>query len=179
MAKAAFALATVLLAATTAIAVAEPSYESRGYGGPLGVGPNFHSSESYSSPERSKPKRVYKERSSEPKRRSRAVDTDDTPKSAPVKKEAENQKAAETENSSIAGATSNSAKTVAIETPAPGKVKAGVEKENSTIARASLDDGKTTSATETKPAETPKTSQNVGCKKYFPTAGMTLSVPCE
>jgi len=29
------------------------------------------------------------------------------------------------------------------------------------------------------PAPQPKTSKSVGCKKFFPTVGMTLTVPCE
>jgi hypothetical protein len=29
------------------------------------------------------------------------------------------------------------------------------------------------------PIEEAKVDRNVGCKKFFPTVGMTLSVPCE
>jgi hypothetical protein len=32
---------------------------------------------------------------------------------------------------------------------------------------------------EATPAEEPKVSRNVGCKKFFPSVGMTLTVPCE
>jgi len=33
--------------------------------------------------------------------------------------------------------------------------------------------------TETKPNDKPRTTKNVGCKKFFPSVGMTLSVTCE
>jgi hypothetical protein len=50
--------------------------------------------------------------------------------------------------------------------------------ENSTIATASLDSNDT-NETEAKPTDEPKAPRNVGCKKFFPTVGMTLTVPCE
>ena len=53
-----------------------------------------------------------------------------------------------------------------------------VETENSTISTASVDKGE---AGEPKAAASPepKVSKAVGCKKFFPTVGMTLTVPCE
>ena len=33
--------------------------------------------------------------------------------------------------------------------------------------------------TETEPRNKPKTTGNVSCKKFFPTVGMTLTVPCD
>jgi hypothetical protein len=71
---------------------------------------------------------------------------------------------------------------------APAKTEA--ESENSTISTASVEpsksveptsETKTEDKTEAKKAagEEPKVSANVGCKKFFPTVGMTLSVPCE
>ena len=50
--------------------------------------------------------------------------------------------------------------------------------ENSTISTASLDKSETIDTEET-PAEEPKVNRNVGCKKFFPSVGMTLTVPCE
>jgi len=50
--------------------------------------------------------------------------------------------------------------------------------ENSTISTASLDKSETIDTEET-PTEEPKVNRNVGCKKFFPTVGMTLTVPCE
>jgi hypothetical protein len=57
---------------------------------------------------------------------------------------------------------------------APIEVEA--ESENSTISTASVDESE---IVEAKPVEAPKVSKNVGCKKFFPTVGMTLTVPCE
>ena len=50
--------------------------------------------------------------------------------------------------------------------------------DNSTISTASLDKSETIDTEET-PAEEPKVNRNVGCKKFFPSVGMTLTVPCE
>ena len=50
--------------------------------------------------------------------------------------------------------------------------------ENSTISTASLDKSETIDTGET-PTEEPKINRNVGCKKFFPSVGMTLTVPCE
>ena len=50
--------------------------------------------------------------------------------------------------------------------------------ENSTISTASLDKSETIDTEET-PTEEPKVNRNVSCKKFFPTVGMTLTVPCE
>lgn len=50
--------------------------------------------------------------------------------------------------------------------------------ENSTISTASLDNDETIE-TEVEAKDEPEISSNVGCKKFFPTVGMTLTVPCE
>jgi N-acetylglutamate synthase/N-acetylornithine aminotransferase len=50
--------------------------------------------------------------------------------------------------------------------------------ENSTISTASLDKSETIDTEETL-TEEPKINRNVGCKKFFPSVGMTLTVPCE
>jgi hypothetical protein len=34
-------------------------------------------------------------------------------------------------------------------------------------------------AVETETKDKPRTTKNVGCKKFFPSVGMTLSVTCE
>ncbi len=52
------------------------------------------------------------------------------------------------------------------------------DNENSTISTASLDESETID-TEGTPTQEPKVNRNVGCKKFFPTVGMTLTVPCE
>lgn len=50
--------------------------------------------------------------------------------------------------------------------------------ENSTISTASLYKSESIDTEET-PIEEPKVNKKVGCKKFFPTVGMTLTVPCE
>jgi len=57
-------------------------------------------------------------------------------------------------------------------------VKTKLKNENSTISNVSLDKY---DAIETKTEETeaPKVRKKTGCKKFFPTVGMTLTVPCE
>lgn len=53
----------------------------------------------------------------------------------------------------------------------------GPQNENSTISTAaSAASGK---ATDLQPLEHVAADKNVGCKKYFPSTGLTLSVPCE
>ena len=55
--------------------------------------------------------------------------------------------------------------------------------QNSTISTVALPSNPTAKEkpveTETKPKNEPKTTGNVGCKKFFPTVGMTLTVPCD
>ena len=68
------------------------------------------------------------------------------------------------------------AKKVATVNTAP--IKTDAENENSTISTASLDKSEIIDTEET-PTDEPKVSRNVGCKKFFPTVGMTLTVPCE
>ncbi len=179
MAWARLVIAAALFALATAAASAQnyPSYEGRGYGGPLGVGPNFHSNDSGGSYQHSAPRRVYRDT---PRHEAPVHRKTSTAKSAPADDDADKVKdKAENENSGIARGTLAKADS--------GSDKAdtakGVHNENSTIARASLDTdtagGKSTAKSTSEPTSEPKTTQNVGCKKYFPAAGMTLSVPCE
>ena len=52
------------------------------------------------------------------------------------------------------------------------------DNENSTISTASLGNDETIE-TAAMANDEPMVSSNVGCKKFFPTVGMTLTVPCE
>ena len=54
---------------------------------------------------------------------------------------------------------------------------AEMEDENSTISTAWLDNDETIE-TEAMPEDEPKTTRNVGCKKFFPSIGRSLTVPC-
>jgi hypothetical protein len=175
MARVVFAIATVFLVAMTAIASAQ-SYKSRGYGGPLNVGPNFKEGGQYTPPS-------YGPKSSTKKRyKKRRVDRADKKRKSPAKKEVDTAKAApvdkgvERENSSISSLGGDTD-----ETSAPKKTESakGPQSENSTIsyAEAGKDDGVESPAV-AKGDDEPKRA-NVGCKKYFPSAGMTLSVPCD
>ncbi len=53
-----------------------------------------------------------------------------------------------------------------------------LDDENSTISTASLGNDETIE-TAAMANDEPMVSSNVGCKKFFPTVGMTLTVPCE
>ena len=57
------------------------------------------------------------------------------------------------------------------------------EDKNSAISAASVKTNATivenAVETETKPKDKPRTTKNVGCKKFFPSVGMTLTVTCE
>jgi hypothetical protein len=182
MAKVSLAIAAGFLLAMTASAGAEgPSYESRGYGGPLYVGPNFQAGGQHGPPiydtnpssrEHHKKKRTYEAIKSHKAHPEKEKETD-TAKSVPEKSAPEKDEV-ESENSSIARASTGA------DEPSGGKVaaKAGTENENSSISAVELTTG-TTAEKSTAASDTPKTTTNVGCKKYFPTAGMTLSVPCD
>lgn len=80
---------------------------------------------------------------------------------------------AQTEHSAITttGAAIASQVKAAI-TPEP----TGPQSENSTISTVAATPEK---ASEAKPVEQVAADKNVGCKKYFPSTGLTLSVPCE
>ena len=149
MARSILALAAACFALPTACAAGDyMTYEGRGYGGPLGVGPNFHSSEP------SKPKRYRKPRykpSHKPSKnvKKRPAKETETAKSAP-EKAAPATKDAVSQNSSIStGATT-----------AAGSTQASAQE------------------TATKPSSDTETS-SVGCKRFIPSIGETVTVPCD
>ncbi len=65
-----------------------------------------------------------------------------------------------------------------VKTAKTAPIKTDAENENSTISTASLDKNETIE-TEVIAKDEPKATRKVGCKKFFPTVGMTLTVPCE
>ena len=176
MAKLVLAIAAALLAAMTAVASAQGYGGQRGYGGPLYIGPNFekggqhetplYGSDSYSKKKYNK-KRTYRAKKKPSTRDSEDVDT---AKTAPAEEE---EKEATSENSSISGQAADT-----VEPSAPKKTEKASGPENSTIARAgSSEDG---TAVAKGNDDAPKESaRKVGCKKYFPTSGVTLTVPCD
>jgi hypothetical protein len=68
MLKVVFAIGAGWLAVLTGVALAGPSYESRGYGGPLYVGPDFHKGGQHETPTYGK--RTYKKKKTYKKTRS-------------------------------------------------------------------------------------------------------------
>jgi len=173
MAKVRLTIAAAFLAAMTVFATAgELSYESRGYGGPLYIGPNFHSNDS-ASPKRSRERRTYRrtrQREAQPSR-DRTPEKTDTAKASPVKNDGQ------TENSSL----SAPGKDETVETARNTSLNGEVDSENSTLSTLGKDEAVevNTAERETKAKKEPETSKTVDCKKYFPTAGMTISVPCD
>ena len=93
------------------------------------------------------------------------------------RRERAEQDASENENSTISATASSEPAAKKVETAATTPVKAKLENENSTISTAAVDLSENTGAKEA-PIEA-ASDRNVGCKKYFPTVGMTLSVRCE
>jgi hypothetical protein len=181
MSKAFFAAVAVLLLlmAPLTTTVCAQSYESRGYGGPLYIGPNFqqggqHAPPVYNSgPSRS---RSYDDGDGEAtsKRRATRSHKQRKPETTTAKKSKPVEPAPEKPAKSEAKPTD----TAAIEP----KTKTRIEGENSSLTRAS-DIKSTAEASPAKPVPSKRASEDsgkgVGCKKYFPSAGMTLTVPCE
>jgi hypothetical protein len=179
-----------------------PGYEERGYGGPLYVGPNFHeggqythpiygsgayhapSSSEYRAPSVSEYRGTTRQRSVT---RSSDDTREATHRSVRDDKPSETKtKTANTENSSIAVVRLDTTEPVAkpkddkaIEMKPAGTRQATTE--NSSIAGLA----KRTDTAEVVPklsAEAkPKVEADiaVNCKKYFPTVGLTISVPCD
>jgi hypothetical protein len=197
MSKTGFAIAASALMLTCGAAMAQdaPSYESRGYGGPLYIGPNFHQGGQMSPPTYDSGSRSSTERYRAPQRldrvesRKRNSDDDDVKtakKPAPEKEATEKTAKAESENSSISVAAdankkpTDTAKTDMTKTDAARADSQKSANENSTIASVATTakaDPVKTSATK---ADTDGASAKPsGCKRYFPTIGQTLSVPCD
>ena len=189
----------VALTAAPAVAQNGPSYEDRGYGGPLYVGPNFHEggqynhpiygSGSYHSPSSSDHRAPT---SSESRVRQRSVNRsrDDDTHEAPTRGATRDVKPSETktntadsENSSIAAPTQPTAQPKDNTPAEAAPTQQATTTENSSIAVLA---SRTDTAEVAKPkddvkvkADTAADSKPVGCTKYFPTVGLTLSVACD
>jgi hypothetical protein len=125
---------------------------------------------SYTEEKRERPSRAAKKLST----RESDSDAKETAKeakaavAAPQKDEASNEPSAIT---TTGAAIANQVK-AAVATPE----KTGPQNENSTISTATTT---TSKPIETKGIEQVTADKNIGCKKYFPSTGLTLSVPCE
>ena len=203
MSKTALILAAgfaVALTAAPAFAQNGPSYEDRGYGGPLYVGPNFHEGGQYTHPiygsgsyhnPSSSDYRAPSSSESRVRQRSVSRSKDDDAHEAVTHRAARDDKPSETkaktadsDNSSIAASTDPAAQPKSDKTEqvtAPTKQAATTE--NSSIAIIAT---RTDTAEVAKPkddvkvkADTAADSRPVGCTKYFPTVGLTLQVVCD
>jgi hypothetical protein len=196
----AIAAACFALVPAAALAQEEPTYEGRGYGGPLGVGPNFQQGGQWGPP-------IYgagrehsstTERYSAPQHIDRAQrkrnDDDNDVKTAKKTPEPKDSKeaTARSENSSIVSVGADTDKS----TPVTEQKKADVansdrsksdksksSSENSTIA--SVGSNTTANADPvkgqlSKRVVTDASGNTVAtCKRYFPTVGQTITVPCD
>lgn len=155
MNKSLIALATAAAVIAATMSQAEAGFRiGIGFGVPIGLGAFSHNHGSYQAP-----RRVYRAERA-PVRARKAQPT------AVAKDEVEKveKSIAQNENSSITVAAVNVANT-----------------ENSSITVASTDEAKTVEpvkTAETKKSE-PAVAQKLDCKKFFPSVGLTLTVPCE
>ena len=190
-----FALIGLFIALTTAAAVAQeqPTYEGRGYGGPLGVGPNFQQGGQWGPPVYGQGQSKSVERYREPQhidrvQRKRNTDDDNvkTAKKTPAPEELKEAKS-QSENSSIVTIGPDQDKT----TPVTEQKKTDLAKsdnsksrnENSTIASVALSATANADPVKgqlSKRVDTDGSGKTVAtCKRYFPTVGQTITVPCD
>ena len=201
MSKRTFALIGLFVALTTGAALAqeEPTYEGRGYGGPLGVGPNFQQGGQWGAPiygagrEHSSTTERYREPQHVDRvQRKRNTDDDDvkTAKKTPApeeSKEASKDAKAQSENSSIVTIGSDHEKTTPVteqrKTDLAKSDKSKSSNENSTIA--SVASSATANADPVKGQLSKTVDKDASgktvatCKRYFPTVGQTITVPCD
>ena len=195
MSRRIFALIGLFVALTTAAAVAQeqPTYEGRGYGGPLGVGPNFQQGGQWGPPVYGQRQSKSVERYREPQhidrvQRKRNTDDDNvkTAKKTPAPEESKEAKS-QSENSSIVTIVPDQDKT----TPVTEQKKTDLAKsdnskssnENSTIASVALSATANADPVKgqlSKRVDTDASGKTVAtCKRYFPTVGQTITVPCD
>lgn len=154
MTRMSLVIAAAYLALMTVPAPAQTSYESRGYGGPLGIGPNFHPGEP-SRARRAKRRRRYRPSTSSKAGQRESVDT--------------TKKKAVTENSTIV-------------TELPEAEKKKVVTENSSIVTVSPRAGETVAQTTAgaKPkSQTKAPAGATNCRRFIASVGKTVSVDCD
>jgi hypothetical protein len=190
-----FVLVGLFVALTTAAALAQeqPTYEGRGYGGPLGVGPNFQQGGQWGPPVYGQGQSKSVERYRAPQhidrvQRNRNTDDDNvkTAKKTPAPEQSKEAKS-QSENSSIVTIGPDQDKT----TPVTEQKKTDLAKsdnskssnENSTIASVALSATANADPVKgqlSKRVDTDASGKTVAtCKRYFPTVGQTITVPCD
>jgi cytoskeletal protein RodZ len=117
--------------------------------------------------------KITRDRNSE--RKSKSVSKTQTQKPAAAPVAASSDVAAITEHSSISVAAPAVTEQATAAEPAPAVPTS--ESEHSTISTTSVDHIRRADAKQVQGEATP--NSNVGCKKFFPSVGLTLSVPCE
>jgi hypothetical protein len=190
-----FALIGLFVALTTAAALAQeqPTYEGRGYGGPLGVGPNFQQGGQWGPPVYGQGQSKSVERYRAPQhidrvQRNRNTDDDNvkTAKKTPAPEQSKEAKS-QSQNSSIVTIGPDHDKTTPVteqkKTDLAKSDKSKSSNENSTIA--SVASSATANADPvkgqlSKRVDTDASGKTVAtCKRYFPTVGQTITVPCD
>jgi hypothetical protein len=145
----ALAAALCLATATMPTSAQGPSYESRGYGGPLYVGPNFQQGGQHAPP-------VYGQGRSTSERAATRRERNAKTHKAPSTREAEKPSPSKAESADAAKSASDKK----------------ADSENSTISSATLHSDAGGSART-------DTSAPVTCKRYIAAVGQTISVPCD
>jgi hypothetical protein len=178
----ALAAGVFLALAAVPASAGELSYESRGYGGPLYIGPNFQGGGQHSTPmygakpsmERPAAKRarsLVKRHQAPPERETSTAKETETAKETPASTEASTEKPAESESTKATDSKSTKESTPA--TPASSTEKAVA---SDSTASASASEPAASNAKKDEPAES---TGPVGCKRYDATAGLTITVPCK
>ena len=147
---AALAAGLCLAAMTISASAQGPSYETRGYGGPLYVGPNFQQGGQHAPP-------VYGQVRSKSERAATRRERNAKTHKAPSTREAKTEKPSTPKAESAAASNSTSDEKA--------------DSENSTISSATLHSDAGSNTTD---ASTPVT-----CKRYIAAVGQTVSVPCD
>ncbi len=178
-------LAAILAAATMFASTAQAGFKIRlGFGGPLpafnaygnggGYSHRHYSRKRYYGRRVVKKEKVYVAKKAEPKVAAKKYKPEKVAAKPVTKKQVSVASAATTEPEVIAD-TENSSIAAALEQPAIAptalKVEDAVQVQPATTAATPL-----TPETTSKPT---KAASKLDCKKFFPSVGMTLTVPCE
>lgn len=163
--RADFALAAgLVLALSAAPATAQgPSYEKRGYGGPLYVGPNFEKGGQHAPPDYGSSKPVKQRATSKPAKTVRSASKGKAAKEPATEKSS-------TDATSSPAASGGDAKGSAVTS---GPVPAN-DVDSSAVPQADTDTGVAATST-TAAAPTGPTT----CKRFDAMSGQTITVPCD
>jgi hypothetical protein len=176
--KSALAMGLILGLTSLTASAGELSYESRGYGGPLYIGPNFqqggqHAPPTYGSESGSSSYRSY-HREEREERAPRHVAKKKSPSHETVTEKAPVEKSTPAE--------SKPATKAAEKTDTDKTTPKTADAENSSITTAArTDTAEVVGTTESKPAAAPEAASSTptGCKRFVAAVGAIISVPCD